>query len=111
MKLRKSREDPPPLSPGVIAVLLGGWSAKSASLESDDAVFDLFLRRNTGVAELWTAHKAFLLSEAQRLGIEPDFEMPDSRVLFFGEFLSRPPDEQTAYWQRRSKEALTDEEP
>ncbi len=110
MKLRSNRQDVPVLSSSVVATVLGGWGTTS-SLADDDGLFDLYMQRATGIVQLWRQHESFLRGEAERLGIEPDFEMPDSRVLFFGEFLSRPPDEQTAYWQRRSKEALTDEDP
>ncbi len=108
-RVAEASTHPPVLSAGVVGVLLAGW--EKSNLAGDDQLFDLFMRRDTGVVALWRQHESFLRGEARRLGIEPDFEMPDSRVLFFGEFLSRPPDEQTAYWQRRSKEALTDEDP
>ena len=98
------------LSSSVVATVLGGWGTTS-SLADDDGLFDLFMRRDTGVAELWRQHESFLRGEAERLGIMPDFEMPDGRVLFFGEFVSRPQAEQSEYWHRRSEESLTDEEP
>jgi len=105
----KNRNQEAPLSPAVVATVLGGWGTTS-SLGDDDGLFDLYMSRQTGVVALWAEHEAFLRAEARRLKITPDFEMPDGRVLFFAEFVSRPQAEQMEYWQLRGEEALTDDE-
>ncbi len=108
-RVAEASTHPPVLSAGVVGVLLAGW--EKSNLAGDDQLFDLFMRRDTGVVALWRQHESFLRGEARRLGIEPDFEMPSGQALFFAEFATLPLAEQMEYWHRRSEEALTDEEP
>jgi hypothetical protein len=76
------------LSPAVIAVLLGGWSAKpvasGAPTDDDGLFFELFEANEAGIIRLWRRHEAFLRAEARRLGIEPAFPL-EGRHVYFGE--------------------------
>ncbi|MEP7308206.1 MAG: hypothetical protein ABJA98_22100 [Acidobacteriota bacterium] len=68
--MKPRRAPAAPLSRGVIAICLGGWSALALE-DSDSEAFDLFETNLAGVAHLWRLHEAFLLSEAARRGITP----------------------------------------
>lgn len=79
----------PALDPGVVAIVLSGWTAvHAAASESDAACFDLFQSREHGILQVWAHHEAFLRAEAVRLGIEPQWPMPGGRRGFFGEALA-----------------------
>jgi hypothetical protein len=104
---RKPAGDPrPPLSDGVVAVLLGGWSAHARTGASDDGLFELFSQRDQGMAALWRAHESYLRAEAQRLHIKPPYDLPDGRRVFFAEFCTLPLAVQMAYWQAQTARAL-----
>lgn len=98
----------PPLGRRVLLILLSGWTARSGDPEADRApdAFDLFIGGDPEVARVWRRHEAFLLGEAVRLDIAPDYVLADGRALYFGQFCCQPRAVQHAYWLKRSAEAV-----
>lgn len=77
-----------PLSPACVRVVLEGWAAATAVQEVDSGqLFELFLRRGAGVAQVWREHEQFLRNEAERLHVSPGWG--SRRQYYFGEFLAR----------------------
>ena len=111
----KARPGVAPLSPAVVAIVLGGWGAKppageddkagifslaggwGAAASPDDPVeeFDLFQQREAGIIRVWRRHEAFLRSEAKRLGIVPAF-VHNGHLLFYAQWAMLP-------WQERAE--------
>lgn len=97
----------PPLSDGVVAVLLGSWSAKPPARTAGDeeGVLELFQAREQGCVQLWRQHERFLRATAAGWGWQPEIELKNGRRLFAAEFFCLPQSQQAAYWQARGLEA------
>ena len=75
--------------PDVAAILLGGFGSRPLDGEQHHGFGGGFLELfdDAGTARLWQLHEPYLRGEAERLGIRPEWDGGDGRLLFYAEFV------------------------
>ena len=85
------KDDAPPMTDTIGAILLGGWCAEppgGASHGFGGGFLELAMFSQAEFVAFWRLHETYLRQNAQRLAIEPEWDGGAAGLVFFGEYLA-----------------------